>query len=336
MLHTRICDLFGIELPIVSAGMGAVARARLAAAVSEAGGLGTIALAGLSPEAVANEIARARALTSKPFAVNLLIPFMRPGVLELLAREKVCAVTLFWGDPTEQIPPAKKLGLTVIWQCGSAEEAASAKAAGANAIIAQGFEAGGHVCGTTSTLALIPAVRDTIGDLPMLAAGGIADGRGLVSALALGADGAVFGTRFVASHESAAHQQYKRCLLSAKASDTLHTQLFDIGWPGASHRVLRTPFVDRWETAGRPASGNRPEEGKAVARLVRDGIDVPLPSYSVSPPTEDTEGDIGGLAWYAGESVSMISEIASAGEIVRQIAAQAGEIIAKRQRPLRS
>ncbi|MFZ0658486.1 MAG: nitronate monooxygenase, partial [Candidatus Binataceae bacterium] len=166
MLHTRICDLFKIDLPIVSAGMGTVAHARLAAAVSEAGGLGTIALAGFNLEAIAAEISLARSLTSKPIAVNLLIPFMRPGSLELLARERVEAVTFFWGDPIEQIPAAKKCGLTVVWQCGSADEAARAKAAGADAIIAQGFEAGGHVRGIVTTLALVPEVRDAIGDLP--------------------------------------------------------------------------------------------------------------------------------------------------------------------------
>ncbi|MGB6092042.1 MAG: nitronate monooxygenase, partial [Candidatus Binataceae bacterium] len=138
MLDTRICDLFKIDLPIVSAGMGAVAHARLAASVSEAGGLGTIALAGFTPEAIASEIELARSLTDKPIAVNLLIPFMRPGSLEVLARERVEAVTFFWGDPAEHIPAAKRLGLTVVWQCGSAEEAVRAKAAGADAIIAQG------------------------------------------------------------------------------------------------------------------------------------------------------------------------------------------------------
>ena len=261
MLKTKFCELFGIELPVVSAGMGGVALANLAAAVSEAGGLGTIALVALSPKGIHNEISAARKLTSKPIVVNLLIPFLRPGIFEALAQEPISGVTLFWGDPAEHIPVCKRLGLKVIWQCGSAAEAIAAKHAGADAIIAQGFEAGGHVRGVVTTFALIPEVRDAIGDLPMLAAGGIADGRGLAAGIALGADGAVFGTRFLASRESAAHPAFKQALIAAHASDTVHTKLFDIGWPDAAHRVIRTPLVEAWERAGRPESGQRPGEG---------------------------------------------------------------------------
>ncbi|MGH7778642.1 MAG: NAD(P)H-dependent flavin oxidoreductase [Candidatus Binataceae bacterium] len=329
MLHTRICDLFKIELPIVSAGMGGVAHAKLAAAVSDAGGLGTIALAGFTHETMASEIALARSLTRKPIAVNLLIPFLRPGSFELLARERVEAVTLFWGDPAEQIPAAKKSGLLVIWQCGSADEAARAKAAGADAVIAQGFEAGGHVRGIVTTLALVPEVRDAIGDLPMLAAGGLADGRGLAAVLALGADGAVFGTRFIASNECAAHPDYKRRLLTAHADETIHTKLYDIGWSDASHRTLRTPLVERWERAGRPESGKRPGEGVSGATLKRPGLELPLANYSVSPPSEEMDGDLGGLAWYAGQSVTQVREILPASEIVRRIADQARAVLAR-------
>src|ERR1700723_403797 len=156
MLKTKFCELFAIDYPIVSAGMGNVALANLAAAVSEAGGLGTIALVGLSPDAIAAEISAARRITAKPIAVNLLIPFLRPGIFETLARQPISAVTLFWGDPAEHIPACKSLGLRVIWQCGSALEAVAAKRAGADAIIAQGFEAGGHVRGIVTTFALIP------------------------------------------------------------------------------------------------------------------------------------------------------------------------------------
>jgi nitronate monooxygenase len=334
MLKTKFCELFGIEYPIVCAGMGNIALANLAAAVSEAGGLGTIAMPGMSPDAMAAEISAARKITAKPVVVNQLIPFLRPGILETLANQPISAVTLFWGDPAEYIPACKTLGLKVIWQCGSALEAAAAKRAGADAIIAQGFEAGGHVRGVVTTFALIPEVRDAIGDLPMLAAGGISDGRGLVAALALGADGAVFGTRFLASRESSAHRDYKQAVLDAHASDTVHTKLFDIGWPDAAHRVIRTPLVEAWERAGSPASPNRAGEGEAIAHLRRGGVDAPLQRYSVNPPSDSVEGDITGLPFYAGQSVSMIDKIAPAGEIVRQIAAEAHDVIASRLAPL--
>jgi nitronate monooxygenase len=334
MLRTKFCELVGIELPIVSAGMGGVALASLAAAVSEAGGLGTIALAGFSPEAIHNEISAARKLTSKPIAVNLLIPFLRPGVFEMLAKEPISAVTLFWGEPAEHIPTCKNLGLKVIWQCGSAKQARAAKDAGADAIIAQGVEAGGHVHGVASTFALVPEVRDAIGELPMLAAGGIGDGRGLAAALALGADGCVFGTRLLASRESAAHPDYKRALLAAQASDTMLTTLFDIGWPDAPHRVLRTALVREWEDAGRPLPGKRPHEGITNARFKRTDIDVPLVNYSVMAPSDFIEGDIGGLALYAGQSVNFVRKVELAGDIVREIAADAREAIADRLTPL--
>ena len=334
MLKTKFCELFGIEYPIVCAGMGNIALANLAGAVSEAGGLGTIAMPGTSPDAMAAEISAARKLTAKPIVVNQLIPFLRPGILESLANQPISAVTLFWGDPAEQIPVCKKLGLKVIWQCGSALEATAAKDAGADAIIAQGFEAGGHVRGIVTTFALIPEVRDAIGDLPMLAAGGISDGRGLAAALALGADGAVFGTRFLASRESAARPEYKQAVLEAHAGDTVHTKLFDVGWPDAAHRVIRTPLVEAWECAGSPASPNRAGEGEVIAQLRLGGIDAPLPRYSVNPPSDSVEGDISGLPFYAGQSVSMIDKIAPAAEIVRQIAAEARDVIALRLAPL--
>lgn len=334
MLKTRFCELFGIEYPIVCAGMGGVALAKLAAAVSEAGGLGTIALAGFSAAGIHDQIAAARRITQKPIAVNVLIPFLRPDIFEALASEPISAVTLFWGDPTEHISACKALGLKVIWQCGSADEALAAKRAGADAIIAQGFEAGGHVRGVVTTFALIPEVRDAIGDLPMVAAGGITDGRGLAAAIALGADGAVFGTRFVATHESSAHRDYKQAILSAHASDTLHTKLYDVGWPDAAHRVIRTPLVDAWERAGCPESGNRPHEGETIGRVNRYDFDVPIVNYSVMAPSELVEGDISGLAFYAGHSVSMVKTIEPAGEVVRKIAREAADAIASRLAPL--
>jgi nitronate monooxygenase len=222
MLHTRLCDLFGIEFPILSAGMGGIAGAELAAAVSEAGGLGTLGLAAFGPEAIRNETAAAHSRTQKPLAANLLVPFLRPGIVETVADTGVAAVTFFWGDArdyTDAIAILHRADAKVIWQCGSVEEARWAKEAGADAIMAQGFEAGGHVRGEVTTFALIPEVRDGLGETPLIAAGGIADGRGLVAALALGADGAAFGTRFVASAEAAAHPQYRERILRAHAHD---------------------------------------------------------------------------------------------------------------------
>jgi NAD(P)H-dependent flavin oxidoreductase YrpB (nitropropane dioxygenase family) len=337
MLRTRICELLGIELPIISAGMGGVALSNLAGAVSEAGGFGFIGLAGFSPAAIHHEIEAAREITKKPIGVNLLIPFLRPGTVEAVAEEPIAAATFFWGTPAEHSDSIRRLRdarIKVIWQCGSASEARAAADAGVDAIMAQGVEAGGHVRGTTTTMALIPAVRDAVGDLPMVAAGGLADGRGLAAVIALGADGGVFGTRFVAANESAAHRDYKKAVIAAQAEDTLYTTLFDIGWPEAPHRVIRTATVEAWESAGRPPTGKRPGEGEAAGAMRRSDIEVPLVRYSVFPPTEYIDGDINGLAFYAGQSCSLVNETLPAAEIVRRIADEACAAIANRLAPL--
>jgi nitronate monooxygenase len=337
MLRTRICELLGIELPIISAGMGGVALSNLAGAVSEAGGFGFIGLAGFSPAAIHHEIDAARKITKKPIGVNLLIPFLRPGTVEAVADEPIVAATFFWGTPAEHADSIRRLRnarIKVIWQCGSANEARAAADAGVDAIMAQGVEAGGHVRGTTTTMALIPAVRDAVGDLPMVAAGGLADGRGLAAVIALGADGGVFGTRFVAANESAAHRDYKKAVVAAQADDTMYTTLFDIGWPEAPHRVIRTAAVEAWESAGRPPTGQRPGEGEPAGAMRRSDIEVPLVRYSVFPPTEYIDGDINGLAFYAGQSCSLVNETLPAAEIVRRIADEARAAIANRLAPL--
>jgi NAD(P)H-dependent flavin oxidoreductase YrpB (nitropropane dioxygenase family) len=338
MLKTQICELFEIEYPIISAGMGGVALAELASAVSNAGGLGTLGLVVFGPEGIHGEVGAARVRTTKPLAANLLIPFLRPGIVEAVLQTPIQVLTFFWGDArehAESIRAAHRARVKVMWQCGSADEASWAKEAGVDAVMAQGFEAGGHVRGTTTSVALIPEVRDAIGDLPMVAAGGFADGRGLAAALALGADGAVFGTRFLASHEAAIHPTYRERIVDACARDTMHTTLFDIGWPDAPHRVLRTTkAVERWETAGRPSSGKRPGEGETIAKSRRADVDFPLVNYAVMAPTDYIDGDIDGLAHYAGQSCSLVREVLPAGEIVRRIADEARAVIDQRLAPL--
>lgn len=333
MLKTQICELFGIEVPIISAGMGGVALAELAAAVSQAGGLGTVGLAAFGREAIHNELSEARRRTAKPLAANLIVPFLRPGIVETVVQAPIQVLTFFWGDAREQLDSIRltqRRGIKVMWQCGTPDEARWAKEAGVDAVMAQGFEAGGHVRGETTSLALIPEVRDAIGDLPMVAAGGFADGRGLAAALALGADGAVFGTRFLASNEAATHPAYRERIIEANARDTFHTTLFDIGWPEAPHRVLRTQTVEQWESAGRPSSGSRPGEGEVHAQSRRADLEIPLVNYTVMPPTDYIEGNIEGLPFYAGQSCSLVREVLPAAEIVRRLAIEAEAVINNR------
>ncbi len=328
MLRTRVTDLLGLDWPIVQAGMGSVARAELAAAVSEAGGLGMLALPLTPPDVVRAEIRRVRARTRRALAVNFLMPFFAPGLLDVVLEEGVDVVVFFWGDARPPIARAHQAGVRACVQVGSADEASAAADAGADLVIAQGVEAGGHVRGTVSTLVLVPLVVDRVRPLPVIAAGGIADARGIVAALAAGADAACLGTRFLMTPEAAVHARYRERLRDAAAEDTILTTLFDVGWPEAPHRVLRTPTVTAWEAAGRPASGARPGEGEIVGRM--PALVVPLVRYGPVPPTADIEGDPDALAFYAGQSVGLVDDIEPAGALVRRLGSEARAIIRER------
>lgn len=192
---------------------------------------------------------------------------------------------------------------------------------GVDVVVAQGWEAGGHVRGTVATMALVPAVVDAVSPAPVVAAGGIADGRGLAAALALDAAGAWIGTRFLASHEAAIHARYRERLLQASENDTVFLEnLFDVGWPNAPHRTLRNQTVDTWEAAGRPPTGRRPGEGEVIATSRSRG---PIVRYQSYTPDADAEGDIDALPLWAGQSVGLVSKVQSAGDIVREIADEA-------------
>ncbi|MGH2985909.1 MAG: NAD(P)H-dependent flavin oxidoreductase, partial [Solirubrobacterales bacterium] len=233
---TGFLDRLRIELPIVQAGMGGgLAGHRLAAAVSDAGGLGTIGLLA-RPEELRREIAAARALTAKPIAVNLLLPFARGGHWEAASHADV--VVTFWGPPKRRVPGPW------IHQCGSVAEALRARTAGADAVIAQGAEAGGHVRGRLPALELLARIRAAVPrDYPVLCAGGVADAADATAMLRAGADAAVAGTRFLVSEESGAHAAYKQHLLAAH--ETILTELFGAGWP-APHRVVANAATERW------------------------------------------------------------------------------------------
>ncbi len=207
----------------------------------------------------------------------------------------------------------------------TAKEARHAVECGVDVVVAQGWEAGGHVRGTVATMPLIPAVVDAVGSVPVMAAGGIADGRGFAAALALGACGAWIGTRFLASNEVAIHPHYRERLLAATEDDTVYLEeLFDIGWPRAPHRVLRNSTVAAWESAGRPTTGTRPGEGEVVATSKSRG---PIVRYRSYTPGADAEGDIDALSLWAGQSVALIHKVQPAAEIVREIVSEAQTIL---------
>lgn len=324
-MTTAGCERLGIEIPIIQAPMGGAASPALAAAVSNAGGLGTLALWGADAQAIRRQVRETRALTAKPFAVNLNLEFPQEERLDICLQEGVQVISFFWRDPSALVARAKTAGAVVLHTVGTAATARHAVECGVDVVIAQGWEAGGHVRGTVATMALVPAVVDAVGPVPVFAAGGIADGRGLAAALALGASGAWIGTRFLASHEAAVHPRYRERVLQASEDDTVYLEeLFDIGWPKAPHRVLRNSTVAAWEAAGRPAPGQRPGEGDVVATSKSRG---PVLRYRSYTPAADAEGDIDALALWAGQSAALVRKVQPAAEIVREIDAEAQAIL---------
>lgn len=324
MLKTRLCSDLRIDHPILSAPLGAgTAGPELAAAVSEAGGLGLLGMGGLPAPVIRDT----RKRTSKPFGAGLLLPLLAGGEVEVCIEERVPVLFLFWGDVAPHVEKAKRAGIRVFAQVGSVAEAKAAAAAGVDAIVAQGFEAGGHVRGTTSLTTLLPAVVQAVAPLPVVAAGGIADGRGLVAALGLGAQAVSMGTRFLASEESRASRDYKLRVVHACAEDTVHTMLFDIGWPDAAHRVLRNKAIDEWEAAGRPPSGQRPGEGGIVGRMPAGDTMTDVPRYFVGCPMIGFEGDQEYIALYAGESCNLVNDIRPAAAIVRDVITEAERVL---------
>jgi nitronate monooxygenase len=329
-MKTALCDMLGIEYPIIAAPMGPdLTGPELVAAVSNAGGLGILQAQFCSPPAFRQEIDRVRALTSKPFGVNLLLHFPVEDQVAICLEEGVPILSFFWGDPTPYVERAHAAGVKVFHQVGTVADARRAADAGVDVIIAQGVEAGGHVAGQVSTLALVPRVVDAVAPRPVAAAGGIADARGVVAVLALGAQAAVVGTRFLASAESRAHPLYKRKLLEAGEGDTVRTILFGHGWPNAPHRTLRTAFVQQW--LGQEARGqeSRPDEPE-VGRTVIAGQPMPVLRFMGFPPNCEASGDIGSMDLLAGQSVGLVSQIKPAGEIVRELVEGARRIVTQR------
>jgi nitronate monooxygenase len=228
-------------------------------------------------------------------------------------------VSLFWGDPAPLVPIAHDGGALVMHTVGSAEEAKRVVDAGVDIVVAQGWEAGGHVWGSVATMPLVPAVVDVVGSVPVVAAGGVGDGRGLAAVLALGGSGVWLGTRFVLAAETRSHPRYRELLLEANETSTIHSTVFDIGWPHAPGRTLRNSTVRAWEAAGRPST-DRPGEGETVATW-DDG--TPIQRYESSSPFAAVVGDIEALPLWAGQSVGVVREVLPAAEIVRRIADQA-------------
>ena len=318
MIQTRITQRFGLRTPVINAGMAMVARPHLAAAVANAGGLGMLGVDVLPPEAVRGMIRATRALTSGPFGVDLLAPMMTDAHFKVAIEEDVNLVVTFWGAPSpDQVGRLKAADIAFWMQVGSVQEALEARALGAEAIIVQGAEAGGHNRAEASTFALLPAVGRAVAPLPVIAAGGVCDGATMAAALALGAEAVWCGTRFLASEEADAHAAYKARVIAAGVGDTLRTTLFGPEWRDASMRVIANAATREW--AGREAEALDRCAGETVATLTTPEGSLRLPRFSVYLPTTAVDGDLDQLCLTAGESAGNVGRILPAGRIVEEM-----------------
>lgn len=292
----RICELLGIEYPIIQGGMAWVATAELAAAVSNAGGLGLIAAGGAPADVVREQIKKARTLTDKPFGVNVMLmsPFS-DEVMEVVIEENPAVVATGAGNPGKYIERLKEAGIKIMPVIASVAMAKRMEKAGADAVIAEGTEAGGHI-GELTTMVLTPQVVDAV-SIPVVSAGGYADSRGTKAAFALGADGIQVGTRFICSTECIAHENYKNAVLKAKDRDAVVTGRST----GAPVRALRNKLTKEYQRLEKEGASAEEIEELGVGGLRRAFQD----------------GDIENGSLMAGQSAAMVHEIQPCSEIVK-------------------
>jgi NAD(P)H-dependent flavin oxidoreductase YrpB (nitropropane dioxygenase family) len=330
MLHTNLCDLLGIEVPIIAAPMGPdVTGPELVAAVSNAGGLGVMQAQLYPPALLRQTIRHLRDLTDKPFGVNFVLHFPHEENITVCLEEHVPVLSFFWGDARAYVERAHAAGIKVCEQIGSVARAQQSAGAGVDVIIAQGVEAGGHVAGQVATMALIPRVVDAVSPTLVVAAGGIADARGLVAALALGADGVAMGTRFLATPEANVHPIYQEKVLAASEEETVYSTLFGHGWANAPHRSLRTAFVEAWQGKEVPVQELQ-HESAVIGQTEMAGQSMPIPRFASLPPGRKASGDIEAMSLLAGQSVGLVHEIKPAASIVREMVSGARQIIEQR------
>jgi nitronate monooxygenase len=307
-IRTSLTEKFGLEYPVVSAPMGAVAGGRLAAAVSNAGALGLVGGGYGDSDWMRAELSLARESSARPWGVGLITWHATREAVELALSYEPHAFMLSFGDPGPFVPAIKDAGCALICQVQSLEDGRAAKAAGADIIVAQGTEAGGHGA-QRSTLPLVPALVDAVTPTPVLAAGGIGDGRGLAAALMLGAAGALMGTRFYATTEALGQGKAKERIVAAKGGDTRRTRIFDIvreyAWPEPyTGRAIHNSFMERWD--------GREDD-------LRAALEEKIPAFRAAVG----EGDVETAMVWAGEAVDLISDVAPAAELVRRIGAEA-------------
>jgi NAD(P)H-dependent flavin oxidoreductase YrpB (nitropropane dioxygenase family) len=315
MIHTRICDLLGIVHPIVLGGMGTATTAPLVAAVSNAGGFGTLGTSAFNAATLDTEVASIRERTEKPFGINHLLFQIQEDMFAVTLRARPTVTAFAWARKDQNLRDyfqrAHAVGSKVMYAAGEVPEAVRAAEAGADVIVAQGTEAGGHV-GWMASLPLVPMMVRAVAPLPVLSAGGIADGRGLSAALALGAEGVLLGTRFMATPEAPIHANFKQAIVKSDGHDTVLTEIPDLTtqrvWPGAMSRSQRNKFIERWSGREWALRQNAREVGKQAAAA-------------------RAAGDVDNATLSFGQDAGLIDSIKSVREVVQEIVTEAEEII---------
>src|SRR5207248_6532621 len=255
--------------------------------------------------------------TDRPVGGTRVFEWDQHARLDAALEAGLRIVSFTWGDPEPYATRVHDAGGVVLHTVGSADEARRAVAAGVDVVVAQGWEAGGHVWGRVATLPLVPAVVDAVAPVPVIAAGGIGDGRGVAAVLALGAQAAWLGTRFLLADECRVHDRYRRRIAEAVETDTeWYADLYDVSWPNAPHRALRLATGEQWERSGRPPSGSRPGEGEPVAARASG---EPILRYTSVTPAEGMTGDVEALSLWAGQSVALARVPQPAAEIVADL-----------------
>ena len=322
--NTELTRLFDIPHPVMLAPMGGAVGVELASAVANAGGLACLPLSWSSSRSVATSLKDMQSATTAKFGANLCLANPQDERLEVCLSHGVGFVHFFWGEAAPYVSRVHDAGCLVMQTVSDSEGARRAVDAGVDVLVAQGWEAGGHVRGEVATMALIPAVVSAAKGVPVIAAGGIANGRGLAAALCLGADGAMMGTRFLASKEADAHPDYVAEIISAGEHQTCCTpDLFNVGWSDAQHRALLTPFAQQWFADGKPDNATRARAGEVVAMTGATEV----VAYQSATPRKTASGDIRSMSLWAGQSVGQVSRVASAASIVTATSSEAKSIL---------
>jgi len=333
VLSTRFTEKFAIPYPFACAGMAfAGGTPDLAVAVTGAGGIGAVGAALTPPDTLRHIIREVReGVGAAPFNVNLITYFDNAEHVRVCAEERVPIVSYHWGHPpTDQLKKLRDAGVSVWEQVGSADAAKLAVDDGVEVVVAQGWEAGGHNYGGLPTMVGVPAVVDAVGDhVPVLAAGGITDGRQVAAALCLGADGVWVGTRLVASPEAQVHPEHHRRLISSQGEDTVRTGIFGPEWPEFNPmRVQRDRVVAEWNDRLDQVPTAR-DSLEQVGTTVFQGAETVLRKFNVLPPGPGTKADWEEMPWLMGQGVGLVHDIRPAGEIVQEMMDQAERVLTR-------